>query len=60
MSLLCEGTLVRMYGEDDVYSNRDDLILDVLFGFKPMERLEYWRDVKKYLGLRVMALTSPF
>ena len=28
--------------------NRDDLILDVLFYFKPMERLEYWGDVKMF------------
>ena len=28
--------------------NRDDLILNALFDFEPMKRLEYWGDVKMF------------
>ena len=28
--------------------DRDDLILDPLFDFEPIERLEYWGDVKMF------------
>ena len=28
--------------------NSDDLILNRLFNFKPMKRLEYWGDVKMF------------
>ena len=28
--------------------NRDDFILNVLFDFEPMKRLEYWEDVKMF------------
>ena len=28
--------------------NRDDLILNALFDFKPVKRLEYWGDVKMF------------
>ena len=28
--------------------NRDDLILNVLFDFKPMKRREYWGDFKMF------------
>ena len=38
--------------------NEDDLILDALFDFKPMERLEYLNDVK-WLEVRVTARASP-
>ena len=30
--------------------DRDDLILDPLFDFKPMKGLEYWGDVKMFGG----------
>ena len=38
--------VVRIYGED--VCNQDDLILDALFDFKPMNRLEYWNYVKMF------------
>ena len=28
--------------------NRDDLILNALFDFEPMKRLEYWGDVEMF------------
>ena len=31
---------------EEVVCNRDDLILNPLFNFKPMKGLEYWKDVK--------------
>ena len=34
----------------EVVCNRDDLILDPLFNFKPTKELEYWGDVKIFGG----------
>ena len=33
---------------EEIVCNGDDVILDALFNFKPMERLEYWGDVKLF------------
>ena len=30
--------------------DRDDVIVDLLFDLKPVKRLEYWGDVKMFLG----------
>ena len=34
----------------EVVCDRDDLLLDPLFVFKPMKGLEYWRAVKMFGG----------
>ena len=36
--------MVQLY--EEVVCNRDDLILNPLFNFESMKRLEYWGDVK--------------
>ena len=33
---------------EEIMCNEDDLILDALFDFKLMKRLEYWGDVKMF------------
>ena len=33
---------------EEVLGNRDDLILNSLFNFEPMNVLEYWGDVKMF------------
>ena len=33
---------------EEIECNTDDLILNALFDFKPMKRLEYWGDVKMF------------
>ena len=35
---------------DEVVCDRHDLILDLLFDFKPMKGLEYWGDVEMFGG----------
>ena len=44
---------------EQVVCNRDDLIMNPLFDFKPMKGLEYW-EIWKCLGVRVMARASTF
>ena len=39
--------------------NRDDLIFNPLFDFKPMKELEHWGDVEMF-GVRVTARAMPF
>ena len=34
----------------EVVCDRDDLIFDPVFNFKPMKGLEYWGDVKMFGG----------
>ena len=33
---------------EEVMSNGDDLILNLLFNFEPMEGLEHWEDVRMF------------
>ena len=33
---------------EEVVCNGDDLMLNPLFNFKPMKRLEYWGDVRMF------------
>ena len=33
---------------EEIVCNRDDLILNALFDFEPMKRLEYWGDLKMF------------
>ena len=33
---------------EEVVCNGDDLILNPLFNFEPMEELEHWRDVRMF------------
>ena len=40
--------------------NRDDLILNPLFTFKPMNRLEYWGDVKMFGSEGITARANSF
>ena len=44
---------------EEVVSNGDDLILNPLFNFEPMEGLEHWRDVRMFRST-VTARVSPF
>ena len=51
---------VPWFGDmEEVVCNGDDLILNLLFNFEPMEGIEYWGDVRM-LGIRVTARASPF
>ena len=44
---------------DEVVCNGDNLILNPLFNFEPMEGLEYWEDVKMF-GSTGNGTTNPF
>ena len=44
---------------EEVVCDRDDLILNPLFNFEPVKRLEYWRDVT-CLVVRVTGHASMF
>ena len=44
---------------EEVVCDRDNLILNPLFDFKPTKGLECWGDVKMS-GVRVAARASPF
>ena len=33
---------------EEVVCNEDDLLLNPLFNFEPMEELEHWRDVRMF------------
>ena len=37
--------VLRFSYMEEIVCNRDDLILNALFDFEPMKRLEYWGDV---------------
>ena len=43
----------------EVECNGDDLILNPLFNFEPMKRVEHWGDVRMF-GARVTTRASPF
>ena len=46
---ICEPVKVLWFGcMDEIVCNGDDLILNALFDFKLMKRLEYWGDMKMF------------
>ena len=40
--------ICKLVGLESFVGNRDDLVLDALFNFEPMERLENWCDRRKF------------
>ena len=38
----------RLVGLQSSVGNRDNLLLNFLFNFEPMERFENWSDVRKF------------
>ena len=55
-----EPVKVLWFGDmEEVVCNRDDLILNPLFNFEPMEGPEYWANVKMF-GNAVNGTCKPF
>ena len=58
------STLVRLY--ENIVGNRDDLILNALFEFKPVKRLEFWVNVKMFgnasndTGMSILNMLAAF
>ena len=40
--------ICKLVGLESFVGNRDDLVLDALFNFEPMERFENWCDRRKF------------